>query len=316
MNTNMKNNVKKLFYLIVCALFILTLFPITASADMGPKASVRISFENMGDELCYGTLLSEKASTGPSSVWDGNEEYAHHNGNERYYYLDITEDIWRAFVEYEDSDGYYFLQEATWKVSEKKEIAWTYYPPDTFKILLYYPETNTFAVSGICERYAFDTYYTVNMAGVDIGSVDYNEELSGNDRLNAYRSYQWQQEIISLVCRILITIAIEMGIALLFGFRGKKALLFLAIVNTATQIILNVLLNVINFSAGQLAFVAGYVQLEIVVFAIESVLYCVLMKKLTEHPKRNWFYTVYALVANAVSFGAGLAIANILPGIF
>ena len=31
-----------------------------ASADTGSKASVRINFENMGDELCYGTLLSKK----------------------------------------------------------------------------------------------------------------------------------------------------------------------------------------------------------------------------------------------------------------
>jgi len=151
---------------------------------------------------------------------------------------------------------------------------------------------------------------------VGIGSVDYNEDLSNDDRLNAHRSYQWQQEVISLAARILITIALEMGVALLFGFRGKKALLLLVSVNTVTQIILNVLLNIINFSAGQAAFVTGYVMLELAVFAFEAVLYSVLMKKLGDKPKPTWFYVVYALVANAVSFGAGLVIANILPGIF
>ena len=154
------------------------------------------------------------------------------------------------------------------------------------------------------------------MAGVDIGSVDYDEEQSNDDRLNAYKSYQYKQEILSLVARILITIAIEMGIALLFGFRGKKALLLLVIVNTVTQIILNVLLNIINFRSGSLALVTGYIGLELVVFAIEAVLYTVLMKKITDKAKPTWFYIVYALVANAVSFGAGLIIANILPGIF
>ena len=61
-----------LLYLVLVAVA----FPITANADMGPKPSVRIRFENMGDALCYGTLLSERESTGPASVWDGTEEHA------------------------------------------------------------------------------------------------------------------------------------------------------------------------------------------------------------------------------------------------
>lgn len=281
--------------------------PIPASADTGPKPSVHITFENMGDELCYGTLLSKNPSTGPNSVWDGDEDHIHN--------AEIDLDIWRAFAAYEDADGYYFLQ-IGWQVNEKKELAWTYYPPDSFKILLYYPETDQYAVSGICERYAFDTYYTIDMADTDIGSVDYNEKLSSNDKLNAYRSYEWQKEIISLVARILITVAIEMGVALLFGFRGKKVLLLLVTVNMVTQIILNVLLSVIDFRFGSGAFVEDYIGLEFVVFALEAVLYTVLIKKFTEKAKPNWFYVLYALVANAVSFGAGLVIAGILPIIF
>ena len=201
-------------------------------------------------------------------------------------------------------------------MNEKKELAWTYYPPDSFKILLYYPETDKYVVSGICERYAFDTYYTVDMAGVDIGSVEYDENQSNNDRLDAYKSYQYKQEIRSLVARILITIAIEMGIALLLGFRGRKALLLLVILNTVTQIVLNVLLNIINFRSGSWAFVAWYIMLELAIFAIEAALYTAFMKKLTGKEKPVLFYGAYSLVANGISFGAGLIIANILPGIF
>lgn len=310
----MKGNGKRFLFLFVCILLIVASFPITASADTGPKPSVHVTFVNMGDELCYGTLLSEKPSTGPYSVLDGDDD-------ERYYLdrledLGMDKDLWRAFTEYEDPDGYYFLQEAIWKVNETKELAWTYYPPNRFKILLYYPETERFAVSGIYERYAFDTYYTVDMSGVDIGLVDYNEELSNSDRLQAHKSYQWQQEMLSLVARILITIIIEMGIALLFGFRGKRKFLLLVIVNTATQIVLNVLLNLINFRSGSWAFIAGYILFELAVFIVEAGLYSVLMKKITDNPKPTWFYIVYALIANAVSFGAGMAVANLLPGIF
>ena len=53
----------------------------TVRADMGPKPSVQITFKGLGDELCYGTLLSKDISTGPSTAWDGTEEDARHNGN-------------------------------------------------------------------------------------------------------------------------------------------------------------------------------------------------------------------------------------------
>ncbi len=303
----MKRDIRNMICLLICALFISTLLPIDVNADMGPKASVRVSFENMGEELCYGTLLSKKPSTGPNSAWDGDEN------NILNELIDL--DIWRAFVGYEDEDGYYFLQ-IGWQVNEKKELAWTYYPPDSFKILLYYPETDRYAVSGICERYAFDTYYTVDMAGEDIGSVEYDGDRSSNDRLNAYRSYQYKKEIAALVARILITIAVEMAVALFFGFRGRRALLLLVAVNTVTQIVLNVLLNIIDLRSGPSAFVIGYIALELAVFAIEAVLYTVLMNKLADRARSARYYTVYALVANAISFGVGLVVANILPGIF
>lgn len=169
--------------------------------------------------------------------------------------------------------------------------------------------------SGVYERYAFDSYFTVNMDGVKL-SVDYNEELSSDDRLNAYKSYNYGVEIGSLVARILITIIIEMGIALLFGYREKKQLLLLVGVNSGTQIILNVLLNIINYNSGEMVFVVFYVLFELVVFAIEAILFYHLLNKISIKQKPKWLAVVYALVANAVSFGAGMMIAECLPGIF
>ena len=55
---------------------------------------------------------------------------------------------------------------------------------------------------------------------------------------------------------------------------------------------------------------------ELVIFAIEAALYTAFMKKLTGKEKPVLFYGAYSLVANGISFGAGLIIANILPGIF
>ena len=132
--------IQTVFLLILCAVMIAVGFPVTVRADMGPNPSVRIHFENMGDELCYGTLLSKTKSTGPASAWDGIEYHAKHNENKSYSYAAFDYETWKVFAEYQDEDGYYFLQEG-WKVSETKKIEWTYYPPQSFKILLYYPET-------------------------------------------------------------------------------------------------------------------------------------------------------------------------------
>lgn len=309
-----KNPFGKLFALLMCAVTAVTL-SVTASADMGPKPSVNVDFENMGDELCYATLLSRNKSTGPSSAWDGDERNAHYNGNEGgYSYLSFGYEVWKAFVDYEDEDGFFFLQEA-WQVNETKKFAWTYYPPNEFKILLYYPETKSFMVSGIYERYAFDTYYTVNLDGGGL-SAEYNEELSSDARIEAYRSYNYRVEATSLIARIAITIVIEMAIALAFGYFEKAQLLLLIAVNGATQIVLNVLLNVVNYQLGELAFFVVYVLLELAILVGEAILYYFLLNKVSKKPRPKWLAVIYAAVANIASFAGGICVARWLPGIF
>ena len=287
---------RKLSQLIIVFLCMVMLFPIGVNADTGPKPSVRIKFENMGDELCYGTLLAKEESTGPASAWDGKEE--------NIYLSFVDRDIWEAFVNYEDSDGYYFLQWA-WIVNDTKELAWTYYPPNEFKVLLYYPETNTFMVSDVCKRYAFDTYYTVDMDGIEIGSIKYDENLSSNQRLEAFKSYEFKNEVKALGCRMLITVVVEMLIGLLFKFRNKE-LLYILFINVITQIILNVLLNI--YTGFGYYFV--YLSLELLVFVIEAIFYCLMFKK------KKWHCVLYSVVANVSSFVIGLYLANLFPGFF
>lgn len=242
-------------------------------------------------------MLSKYDSTGPASAWDGSPEYAHYQpGDEDY-------EIWLKFVEYQDSDGYYFLQE-WWDCSDNNQLNWTYYPPSPFKILLYFPETDTFYVSPIYERYAFDSYFAVDLSSFD------------SDGLMAHQSYDYTWEIVSLVARILLTIALELALALVFGYREKKVLGFLAVVNIITQVILNVALNVINYNSGSMMFTFSYVLFEILVFAIEAVAYAILLKKFSTQKQKKGKTVGYAFVANAASFAIGLWLAHIIPGIF
>ncbi len=309
---------KRIFVFLACFIMIISFLPISASADMGPKPSVIISFQHMGDELCYGTLLSESEHFGPYSVWDGDEEHIYNE--------DLNIDIWRKFAEYKDKDGFVFLQ-IGWEVSDTHEISWTYYPPSVFKILLYYPDTDTFVISDIYERYAFDSYYTVDMNGVDIGHAEkdtseYDSEKTENGgamiqhnvnaSIVATHSYDYEKEIESLIFRIIVTIIIEILLALIFGFKGKKELVLLIGVNSATQIILNVLLNIINYNSGEYALIFSYILFEIIVFAIEAVIYSVFMRKMSDEPRRIRIYIIYALIANITSFILGMYIISFM----
>lgn len=286
---------RKVLSLLICLILVLNL-PVTAKADIGPKPSVRITFTGIKGETYYGTLLSERRSTGPATAWDGYEEY-------RDWKPESEKPIWEKFIAYEDTDGYYFLQE-WWDCSETNQLNWTYYPPTPFKILLYFPETDSFYVSDIYERYAFDSYF----------SVDLSEYATSP--ITARQSYDYTWEVISLVARIVLTIALELAIALLFGYREKKALGFLAIVNVITQVILNVALNIINYRSGSMGFTFASICMEIVVFAIEAITYKAVLHRYSEIEKVNRRGVTYALVANTASFAIGLWLAHLIPGIF
>lgn len=287
---------RKSFAILMCLVLAMAL-PISARADMGPKPSVRIEFTGIEGETYYGTLLSKHESTGPASAWSGNPDYARSQPGEEGY------DIWLKFVEYQDADGYYFLQE-WWDCSDTNQLNWTYYPPSPFKILLYFPETDTFYVSPVYERYAFDSYFTVDLSAYD------------TDPIMANQSYNYTWEMISLVARIILTILLELGIALLFGYREKKVLGLLAVVNIITQVTLNVALNIINYNSGSMTFTFSYVLFEILVFAIEAVAYAALLRRFSGKEQKKGKAVGYAFIANAGSFAFGLWLAHVIPGIF
>lgn len=287
---------RKLTVFLLCVV-VAALLLSTVWADMGPKPSVRITLTHTDGRPCWGTLLARESSTGPASVWDGHTPYQ---------WAEDQREIWQAFVDYRDPDGYHFLQE-WWDCSSSGQLNWTYYPPRSFKLLLYYPDTDTFVSSGICERYAFDSYFAADLSDVEAG---------GGTELTLRRSYDYKWELISLLCRIVITILLELGVAFVFGLGRKPLLKLIAAVNLFTQVGLNVLLNLINYNRGSLAFLFWYLVLEVAVFALEGGVYVRRMHLTADRPMTNRRIIAYAFVANVLSLGAGLWIARYIPGIF
>lgn len=314
-----------------------------ASADTGPKPSVSVTFENMGDELCYGTLLSKTPSTGPARAWDGTEDGKFYEG--------ADEAVWRAFVEFKDEDGFYFLQ-WFWRTDEKKTLNWTYYPPQTFKILLYYPDRATksgaadnsaggatrdsattaasgaFCVSDVLKRYAFHSYFTVNMAEI---ADNTGGNLITATPLPVTQGYDYSAEILGFFVRFIITLGVETLLALAFGLRTKRAFLTVLAANGATQVALNILLNVQLHFNNVYGVFPLYFFAELFVFVAEAALYCFILgkrknggengsadenggKAAIAYSKKRLI--LYAFTANLISFCIGLPLAILLPAVF
>lgn len=297
--------------------------PNHAHADMGPKPSVTVDFENLPDERCYGTLLSAYANYGPHAAYDGQS-----NWQNDYFIEHLSEEevaIWRKLVDYKDSDGYYFLQVfSQCRNGKDNGIYWGYYPPSPFKILLYFPERDTFVSSGIYERYAFHSYYSVNISGDDI------DVTATTPQITAKRSYDYTWEIFALIFRIIATILAELGVAWLFKLRKKHQILTILIVNIITQIALNVSLYLINYINGGLLLFFIYIPCELAVFVIEAIAYAFILPRYEDPNTRriyrseetkaiaptNGYVVLYAFCANAISFVVGFVLSLIMPGMF
>lgn len=282
--------------LLLCTLLLALMLSTTARADMGPKPSVNVTFTGLEAGPCYATLLSEVKSTGPFRMWEPEDGVRDGWVPED----ESNLDVWQAFVDYKDPDGFYFLQFYR-RVDVSKHFAWTYYPPSTYKILLYYPESGEFVSGGILDRYAFDSYYTVD---------------ASEGTIQPERSYEYGMEVVSLLARIVLTIAVELGFALLCGLRRRRQVKVVVLVNIITQVALNVGLNIINYKAGSMAFVIFYVLLEILVFIVEAVAFTILLRRRVPEGEKVGHPVVYAFWANVFSFAVGYGLAHWIPGIF
>ena len=282
-----------LFFLYVLTL-VISLGP-AARADSGPKPGVTVDFVGIDGEY-HVTLLSSVQSTGPHSAAN---EYRDYYG---------SQEIFLKFKEYQDPDGYYFLglfQEC----SETNRFAWSYYPPSEFKILIYFPETDSFAVSGErLEQYAFDSYFTAEISCSDIDAQPVIE---------AKKSYNYGKEIFSFVVRVVLTLAVELVIALMFGLLKAGMFRYIVRVNVITQIALNIALNIYGYFRGPgFFYVALYAFLEILVVIVEAAKYSRYADRQLDGAVSEAKVVWYAVLANVASFAAGVWLSMVITYVF
>ena len=279
---------RKLPRFLLCLCAALTLLCVYACADSGPKPSVTVTLKGVGDRTWYATLLSSADSTGPYAVFEKYDKVPPEEAAQL-----EADPAWRAFYHYQDADGYYFLQ---FRVSGEGDgsVSWTYFPPQRFKLALYFPDSGEYVVSEPVERYAFHSAFAADLRKADGGVVP------------VVRSWNCGKELWGLLLRVLLTVSIELSIAVPFGYREKRRLRQILRINLATQLLLNAALFAAARFGGVFAAMLLYLPLEIAVFVCEGTFY-----RARFGGRRRPY--LYALTANAASFAVGVLLALRLP---
>lgn len=288
---------------------LLLLLPLTAmpvSADVGPKPSVVVALEGLEGRTCWGTLLSQQEGTGPYG---------------RFYEEEAAEDpeedrALRALLPLErmDSEGFHLLNFV--KDCSDGEFSWTYYPPHTYKIALWFPEEDALAVSGVYHRYAFDSYYRLDLSGLEL-APGCTVEL---EEARLQRDYPYGASLLALAGRVVLTLGAELLLALAFGLRTRQALKWVAVVNLATQLGLNLALELFTYCNGALEGMMAilalpvYLAAEAVVTLVELRIYR--RKLLGERGASGRRITAYTWTANLCSLLAGVLLSFRLPALF
>ena len=268
------------------------LFSVAVFADTGPKPSVTVDFEGMDGEIYYVTLLAKESSTGPYSKAEDGYADTPPQGQEI---------VWQKFLDYQDADGFHFLQFME-DCSGKDRFFWSYYPPEEFKILVYFPEYDSFSVSSESfTQYAFDSYFTATVSG---------------DTVIAERTYDMGWEVFAFLFRLLLTLAIELLFAWAFGFKTKELFLTVLIVNVVTQLGLNLFMLYNGYESMLLWYLYIYFVAEVIIVVVEAMAYVFAAKRWREEYSKQLHPVQFAVVANLFSFVLGYIISQWFPFVF
>ena len=270
-------------YLLIIFMISFLFMGVTAKADTGPKPTTHITFEDIPDSGIYVTLFAKNESHGP---W--NTEY-----------IELENEIDEKFYEYSLSDDFYFWGNVNKITKDSDTYNWIYYPPATFKIVYYNELNNTFYKSEEINRYAFNSYFKMNLSD---NSIEKN--------------YNYLGEVLHFLLRVVVTIGIELLLAFfVFKFK-KKSFLIIVITNIITQILLNVLLNIFNYHDGSLKLIINYILYELFIVIFESIIYLIFIPKTDkEKPYPKSGILLYTILANIASFVLGLLIFMYVPGL-
>ena len=263
--------------------------PVTANADTGPKPTTQITIKNLEKSDYIVAYGMNTEFYGPHKAFTPAEDRDYIN----------KEDLTSVYNAVTLPDGWY-LCDISCSYTNVTEIVVKsgYMWPDDFILIILNKLNNDYYLSEETKTYAFNSYFECDMANYKSGSIVLSKIITLNP------NYQYGKEIGEFFLRLAVTLGIELLLALAFKFT-KKSYIIIAITNAATQVGLNVALNLTAHFNGKnpwLAIIYAFVEIAIVV--VEALVFMKFCER--KDSKSKLPILLYTVAANVLSFGLGM----------
>ncbi len=301
---------KRLLCVIALLAVMLSLCAVTVSANAPWYPDMIIKLDQPYDGDYFVAVLSNRnAFYQYDEQWynDYKSEYGH-------------EALWEAVKKIRsvgDKDGYTYIADIDGfnKVNGDTDVV---YPYDTFKIALYFPDTDTLVKTDILKKESYIEVYKLTLdakeiAAIQVAEVDQNTYKEGEYHPAVTTEKPTVFSLIfspALVKMFLVCLAfnlvVEILIALLFGYRKWKHILTITVTNIITLFLLTVSTILINPPVYDSLLSFPFAFFEIAVAAVEGTVYAITFRHFDKSEKYSpWLAVLYAFVANAFTYVIG-----------
>lgn len=301
---------KKLLCMIAVLAVMLSLCAVSASANAPWYPDIIITLDKPYDGDYVVAVLSDR-----NAFYSYDEQW--YNDNKAEY---GTEVIWATVKKLKsvgDEDGYSYIADVDDfnKVNRGTDVS---YPYSTFKIALYFPDTDTLVKTGILKNENYIETYKLTLDAQKIAAIQVAEKDQKTFGEGEYHPAVTAEKPTALalifsssnVIRFLVCLAFnlvaEILIGLLFGYRTWRHILTIAVTNIITLILLTVSTVLINPHVYDSLLSFPFAFFEIAVAAVEGAVYAIAFKHFEKGEKyRPWLAVLYAFVANAFTYVVG-----------
>lgn len=305
--------IKRIVSVFLIYSFIFVLMPsFDIHANSGPPSNLRLTIVNADFDYYFEVLIYQDTTLSSDQIEQAEaSEYFTKEENGWYYDYRMIYDMPEMLINFQDKDGYvsYSLFHNDWDLFEyvgnddgaipNQFVIWVD-PPRQFKLMLI-GENNQVVLSEVVQMGEYDYRITWDLDGVSLSQdIQYDTGLITGLIVHPLRRVS---TYIDFFFRLFVTLAIELGVLYLFGFRKNKSFLIAFGVNLISQSILTVgTLFSFYLSKNQLfAVVLYYIVGEFFIFGSEMIIYGFTLRE-----KPLYIRVIYGFVANLLSMIIGL----------
>lgn len=317
---------RRVMMFVMVLMLLLPLTALTASADAGLKQTLYVKVEGATSD-CYLSVLTAEEEWYPvispeteeerrsyfedtfideywANRWDAGNEISYEQAAAAFKKSDEyqkVDQLYGKFSGYRDPDGYHFLGHV--KIIDPGESVEIYSPPSDYKLLLYFPDSDTISST---EKLTLPNLLTKTTVKVENDAV-----------VTAYYSaarLTGSPDMMLFFISLFITVVVEILIALCFLFTKGKQILVVLLTNVASLILLNIMLSIINPPVYGSLFSFPYALFEIGVVIAEAAVYLYFFPKFSKgKPTPKWRIITYAVVANLATYAIAAFIPDYYP---